>query len=444
MRLLLGILAVALSAKVGAFNTGTGTSNIVVSDVGFLPKAILFWWSGRTGTVDAQGRESHFQGFGAATATTERWACTSNDIDAAAAQDASTAKTATGCLLSVSAAGAVDGKADLASLDSGGFTLSVSDAFPRDQRVHYLALGGADLTNAKAGEFGGNTGTPPYNEAITGVGFLPDLLLFAMGGDTATAGDVAAATFGAIGIGAARTTSERGVIAFASDEGSATMDTEGYGYTAECHAIGNSTAGGSIIIRGTFVSMDSDGFTLQRLEQGTVRQRFYLALKGGSYKVGNNVTSVTGAATVVDSGFGFTPRFGFFFSACRATSTQDVGTAPWHMSVGGATGPTERGAQGTISRSGIADAVVGTAVEHDAVYVSQTDATPPAIDGLMDVQTFDSDGWTLVMDDGDGAARRYFYIAGGDAPVVTDAPAPPHTIHHLGAVELYPGRAVRY
>ena len=142
----LTLVLMALSAKVGAFNTGTGTSSIVVSDVGFQPKAILFWWSGRTGTTDAQGRESHFQGVGAATATTQRWAITTNDIDAAAAQDAATAKTATGCLLSVSSAGAIDGKADLASFDSGGFTLSVSDAFPRDQRVHYLALGGADIT----------------------------------------------------------------------------------------------------------------------------------------------------------------------------------------------------------------------------------------------------------------------------------------------------------
>ena len=430
----LTLVLMALSAKVGAFNTGTGTSSIVVSDVGFQPKAILFWWSGRTGTTDAQGRESHFQGVGAATATTQRWAITTNDIDAAAAQDAATAKTATGCLLSVSSAGAIDGKADLASFDSGGFTLSVSDAFPRDQRVHYLALGGADLTNAKAGEFTGSAGTAPYNESSTDPGFQPDILFFANRHDSGTTGEVALATAGVMGFGVARTTSQRGTISFASDEASVTMDTQGYGYTGECCSIGSTNAGGSVPARCDFVSMDANGFTLNRLELGIAWARFYLALKGGSYHVGNNVTSVTGSATIATSGYGFAPKAVFVFSACRATSTQDTATAPWHQSIGAGTGSAERGAQGAISRSGIADAVVGTAIEHDEVYVSQTDATPPAIDGLMDINSMDADGVTFVMDDGDGAARRFFYVGFGDTPGGAPALQPKAVVVNQGVM----------
>lgn len=406
----------ALSAKVGAFNTGTGTANIVVSDIGFQPVAILFWWSGRTGTVDAAGRESHFQGQGAATATTQRWALTSNDIDAAAAQDSSIAKTATGCLLSVDAAGAIDGKADLASFDSGGFTLSVSDAFPRDQRVHYLALGGTDITNAKAGEFNGTTGTAPYNEAITDPGFQPDIVLFASGVSVGTLGQTSASTGSAIGFGVAKSSSSRGVIGLDSDEGSTTMDTDGYGFTGECIVSPSTAANGVISARCDFVSFDTNGFTLNRLELGTTWARFYLALKGISSFVGNDVTSVTLNATIATSGFGFAPKAVLVFSAVRPTNTQDLGTAPWKHSIGAATSTTERGAQGTISRDGVADAVVGSAIEHDEVYVSLTDATPPAIDGLMDISSFDSDGVTYIMDDGDGAARRFFYVAFGDAP----------------------------
>lgn len=416
MRVLLLAVLMALSVKVGAFNTGTGVSDIVVTDVGFQPKAILFWWTGRTGTVDAAGRESHFAGYGAATGTTQRWALTSNDIDAAAAQDAATAKTATGCLLSVSAAGAIDGKADLASFDSGGFTLSVSDAFPRDQRVHYLALGGADLTNAKAGEFTGTAAAVPHDESSTDPGFQPDVVFFANRHDSATTGEVALATGGVLGFGVAKSSSAQGVISLAADEASATMDTDGYGYTGECNAGPSTNAGGSVPARAAFVSMDANGFTVNRLEGTALWARFYLALKGCQVFVGNDVTSVTGSATIVTSGFGFAPKAVLVFSACRPTSTQDAATAPWNTSMGAATSTTERGAQGSISRDGIADAVVGTAIEHDEVYVSLTDATPPAIDGLMDISSFDSDGITFVMDDGDGAARRFFYVALGDAP----------------------------
>lgn len=413
------LLLMSFLAKVGAFNTGTGTTQIDVTDVGFQPKAVFFWWSGKTGTVDAQGRESHFAGYGAATATTQRWALTSNDIDAASAQDASTAKTATGCLLSVSAAGAVDGKGDLQSFDANGFHISISDAFPRDQRVHYLALGGTDLTNAKAGEFIGSAGTPPYNESSTDPGFQPDVVIFAGQSISTAAGDTASAAGGNMGFGAAMSSTKRGTVGLTSDEGSASMDTDGYGFTGECWAGLSQAAGGSITVRNDFVSMDATGFTLSRLEATTTWARFYLALKGGSYQLGNNVTSVTTSATITDSGFGFAPKAGLFFSACRATSTQDAGSAPWLASIGAATGPTERGAQGTISLDAVADAVVGTAIEHDEVYVSQTIATPPALAGLMDVNSFGSDGWELIMDAGDVAARRYFYIAFGDTVVAT-------------------------
>lgn len=408
----------SLLAKVGAFNTTTGSSNVVVSDVGFQPKAILFWWSGRTETTDTQARNSHFAGIGCAVSTTSRWAATSNDIDAAAAQDASSAKTTVGCILSVDAAGAVDGRLDLASIDSGGFTLLVSDAMPRDQRIHYLALGGTDITDVAAGEFQRVTGTPPYTQDITAPGFQPDLILLAGTWEVSTGGAVATAAGGVLSLGAATGPSNEGVIGLASDEASATMDTDGYGFTGESIAKNSQAAGGTISTRAEFSAMLSNGFRVNWLEvSATLAWTFWLALKGGSYHVNNAVTSVTGGATIPVSGFGFAPKGVLVFSACRATSTQDAATAPWHHSIGAGTGPIERGAQGTISRDGVADSVVGTAVEHDEVYVSQTDATPPVIDGLMDINSMDSDGVTFIMDDGDGVARRFFYVGFGDTPV---------------------------
>src|SRR5947209_736339 len=62
------------STKEGAFNIGTGavSSTVVTSGIGFQPKVVLFWWSGRTETVDTTGGASISRGFGVGVSPTDR------------------------------------------------------------------------------------------------------------------------------------------------------------------------------------------------------------------------------------------------------------------------------------------------------------------------------------------------------------------------------------
>ena len=120
----------ALSSKAGAFSIGTGaaTTTVAVTGVGFTPKAVIFAWNGRTattdGTTDPGTGAGSQRGFGVATGTSSRWAVVSTSVDAGTSSAAFSANDQAACLISISAAGAQDGAADLQSFDADGFTLT--------------------------------------------------------------------------------------------------------------------------------------------------------------------------------------------------------------------------------------------------------------------------------------------------------------------------------
>jgi hypothetical protein len=57
-------------------------------------------------------------------------------------------------------------------------------------------------------------------------------------------------------------------------------------------------------------------------------------------------------------------------------------------------------------------AIVGTAFEYDAVYINMP-GTAATVQGLMDVKTIDSDGFTMIMDDADPSQAFVWYLAFG-------------------------------
>src|SRR3990172_8183627 len=141
------------------------------------------------------------------------------------------------------------------------------------------------------------------------------------------------------------------------------------------------------------------------------RRVHYLALKGGSYVVGDLLTSMTTGATITESGFGFSPKASLFLSHNKAQSTLDTSQAHDEVSIGAFSSTTARGAQCVFDEFGVADTDVGTAVEHDEVYCNLD--TNMAVEGLMGVQSVNSDGFTLAMDDPDPAQSFVGYMAFG-------------------------------
>lgn len=398
------------SSKVGAFNTGTAAAGntVAVTGVGFQPKAVIFWWSGITGTTDAHSITHVIRGLGVASSTTSRWAVASQSEHASASADSDSTYRNDAVIATLTIAAAVDGLMDLQSFDSDGFTLIIDDAFAISHRVHYLALGGTDITNVATGVLTepGATGS----QSITGLGFQPQFVLFgAHGGTTANAVVVDSQLM----IGMASGASNEVVCTGQAENASATMDTQSYCYGDESIAL----IGGTEVTdgRANFTQFTSGGFDINWAERASTRLVPYLALRGGSYFVGDDVTATTNGTTLPISGMGFAPEAGFVFGHGKAENSVDTVSNDDRIVIGAFTGTSERGSQGMLDEHNTPDSDTERAVEHDQVLFN----LQPAITGRVDVQSMDSDGWTLVMDSADFVAAFFGFAAFGDNPVVT-------------------------
>jgi hypothetical protein len=408
----------AYSSKVGSFNLDTAKTagqTQAITGVGFQPKIVLFWWCGSTGTSDATAGGNINVGFGAATGSSERYCVAAISLDAAAASDGIKIQYNDACIaVWADNTSAIDGFMDFASLDADGFTLTVDNQFTIATRISYLALGGTDLTNVKVGQVA-NIPASTGNYSTTGTGFQPDAVILEF---------ASLAVFGSgsanlgLSLGLATSSSAQGFVAGVSQDNQATMNTNGYGYDGEAIGGCNST-GTSMYTRSSFVSMDADGFTLNCLEVGTAgRYGFYIALKGGQYKVGSLTTRTDGNDIAV-TGLGFTPVGIMFLSANRALSTQDEQTAHARMSIGAGTSTSNRAAQAFSDEDNLADSETAYANYDSAVYVNVVD---DAAAGLMDIKSIDSGGFTCVMDDTDPAGCFVTYLAIGATATTTTRP----------------------
>jgi len=396
-------------AKVGAFNIGTGSVGTTVPvTVGFQPKVVLFWWSGRTTSTDSAGTATHQRGFGVAVTTTDRRAICSVSPDNVGTSDTETGHRADAAICSLTTPGVIDGLADLSSMDANGFTLIIDDAFATDLRIHYLALGGTSLTNAATGMFTESATTG--NQDITTVGFQPDAVILLSSMIDADPPGTNTDSRMMVGLAAGAGNPNDVVWAGDADSSQTTMQTISYHRAGESIAL-FSVGATSTTGRGEVDAWRADGFSLNWNEATADGRRIhYLALKGGSYLVGDLLTLAT-TGTIAESGFGFSPKASLFLSHNKAQSTADLAQDHDELSVGAFSSTTDRGAQCVIDEDAVAPSDVGTAVEHDEVYCNLSTAT--AIEGLMGIQSVDSGGFTLVMDDPDPVASFVGYIAFG-------------------------------
>lgn len=394
----------AYSAIVGSFNLDTTKAagqDQSVASVGFQPKIVLFWWSGSTGTADTVAGGNISPGFGAAISNASRFYVVGFSLDAAANSDTSFAQGNDAAIAIYSAAGTVDGLADFKSMDADGFTLTIDKQFTLAGRVSYLALGGDDLTNVAIGSKQRDADTG--NCAVTGVGFQPDAVLFAMTGLSGTTGGAANLFFS---LGMATGASNQGVVAAASWDAKATSQAKGYGYNGE--VIARVYSNNAVTCRDTFVQFDADGFTLNQLEGTTRYYYYYVALKGGQYSVGDILTRTDG--NDIAENVGFQPTALLFASANRALSTQDAATNHNRISIGAATSTSNRACAAWSDEHNLADTEVAYSNSDIAVYQNIID---DAESGAMDIKSVDASGFTAVMDNPDASACWVTYLAIG-------------------------------
>ncbi len=399
-------------AKQGSFNVSTAaaTNTQQISGVGFQPKIVFFWWSGQTSATDAVADATKQIGFGAAISSSERGCLGSMMWDGASADDACYSLRDDGCIVALVRYEDVEGRMDLQSMDAGGFTLIIDEQFTNAYRVHYLALAGDELTDVEIGSFTKQASTG--NQAVSAMADA-DAALFLMGLGEVTAALNTVNGHGCFSVGGAVSSSARAaLVGFDTAYANPTQGAQ-YAYSGEC--IATVTGGRSLNYRADFVSFGGSGFTIDWLENtgGQAAQILYILLKGGNYTLGNLLTQTDLVTEIVESGFGYSPAAGLLFSLCQAEHAQNnTTTVDTEISIGGFASATERGAVGAIARDNVATQDCANAVEHDAVYAN---INSDAIEGLMDIQSVDSGGFTCIMDDADPAQTFVWYLAMGGA-----------------------------
>lgn len=401
----------ALLTKVGSFAKIDTTGTQAITGVGFTPKAIVFWTSGSnaaSGTWDPH----ILQSIGFTAGPTNSYA-----VGLAMRDGVGDTNTARRMAAKVICTAHYDGtsvfeEADLSSFDADGFTLNwtTNAAHPeRDGMVfNYLALGGSDLTGAKVVQWASPVAIG--NQAVTGVGFKPDVVLHISPVYATSNALPLSSSYVYEGFGAMNKHGQQWASGLFSYDGQAAANTTRYQQTDACLIVPTSNEG--VLLQGHFSSIDADGFTTYwSTVQTTAYHIFSLCLQGVSSKLGAfEKTTAAAPATQVVERVGFTPKAALFTTKRGGAL---AGPEQHAIRALGASDGTNERATGQI------DFDTADPTQADAIW-SNTKAIldvtgGPSVGAEADLTSFDSDGFTLNWTTNDTIASEILYLALGDA-----------------------------
>lgn len=399
----------AVTTYKGTFTKRTSVGAQSITGVGFQPKAVIFFWT--KNPTNGTSAPNGVMGIGFAGGSP-----IANSAVVTSAQD-NVGTTNTGWIESATysivtlnpATPALAAQAYVTSFDADGFTLNWQTADTQADIIHFIAIGGTDITNVKVGQFNGPAATG--NFSYSGVGFQPDFVMLALPDRNATTLDTVQAA-GALNIGMFTSTSQ-GAIGWGSRDGQTTIS----------HAHTMSDANSVYGIRrnaadqvATFVSMDPTGFTLNYTTAGGSAPYIYIALKGGQYRIGS-FTKRTSAGTQAVTGVGFQPTGLMLFShnSTAANGTVETLDPAASLSIGAASGANVNGTVWMHERTIINTDV--NMISHNNLVMRMGASNNGITDyGQATLSSFDAAGFTLNWSTSDATARRVLYLAMGNIP----------------------------
>lgn len=437
-----------MAVKVGSFNVTTQAAGntVDITDVGFQPVVVLFWWSGRTDTVDAQGEQDMKGGFGWARSSTSR-ACAAWQVDhGLTTMQCHNVNRNDSCIASITTAGATDGLMDFNSFLSNGFRLTIDDAFATSLRVHYLAMDASTCTQSASGSSAIPTSTG--SRSNTGAGFQPNCVFFVTGDGFAALNTIDTWVMAHVGVACGGSTPSQGCLTARSEgDGIGTSITHRYCNNDDAFAI----SFGGADLRMQVTGWLSTGWTENWVETQGAASHDYLWLALALDRVSlTTFTTQTNTSTAISlTGHGAQPIGALFFSAGHTAETTLglANSAVTHaqQSIGAYDGTNQRAAA-YLDKNAAASADCGVAVEHDAVYIHQSTAATIAIDGLMAATGFTSDGVDCLMSDADPAASFGWAVLIGEADTgitgTLDVTLAPLTSAATGTVDVAGSAAV--
>ena len=401
----------ALSTFFGSIAQKTTTGSQAYTGVGFQPSVLIFFFNDQTAEADAL----HLCcGLGVAAGASAERAVANFGSDGGI--DSVVAQRNASCLRLDNGLGAV-AEADLTSFDSDGFTLNWATTDGTARLIAFLALGGSDLSNVACGS--NAIPTTAVDDAITGLGFEPDLVIvFSAYTDTTTDPNASLLANGSrlIGWGAdGDSTGAGGAGGYFMHGGHATSARHRkYALATKIYA---SLSQGTLQGEASLKSMDSDGFTMNFSTAGsTARQHYWLALKGTFQKKTGAETQKTSTGTKATTGAGFQPTIAIFSARNAVAGTTIIS----HMenSFGMAQSSSARGC---IWAGGEENGSAGTRFRDQSLRTTKcilmrTEAGgTPSTNAEADLTTLDSDGFTVNWTTADATAREFYYLLLGSS-----------------------------
>lgn len=397
------------SFAVGNFTkstSGAPATQNVAHGLGETPKAIILWTIAKTSAT--LGADYRF-GFGFSDGTNDK-SVASSSLDNVN-PTSSSRRIANKVITIVDPGGTVSAEADLQSMDATNFTLSWTTNNATAYRLHFIAIGGRRISSKV---FGWTMRTSTGNQAVTGVGFKPDVVIHAHVGSGFTSSPPATSGSAALGLSAMDVNGGEWANALFSTDGASSSDAQRYQRNDQSIvAIGGSL---SKTKEASFVSMDSDGFTMNySTANSSASQVVSLALKGVSASAGT-FTKTTAAATASQQITGVTsiPRLVMLASVNNTATTSVVAHSRFGFGASDATTPGSLSFQDTDGLNPSST----DGVDRNIVLFQKLNNNTQTDDAEATVSSFDNGGFTLSWGINDAVATEFGYLALGERRVI--------------------------
>jgi hypothetical protein len=394
--------SIATLVKVGSFSSGISTGDVPVTGVGFQPKAVIFYWTRQNATGFSTGM-SIGEGFAVAgTPIVNRGVAGACDDNVTNTKCGRIRSETYSIMFLLNGTATTSGRGYVKSFDPDGFTVTwPSGSAPgMNTIINYMAISGDAITNVKAG-----TITAPHapagpgnNQSYTGVGFQPDFVMF-LSGFTES---VNTPTYNMIFNTGFMTSSGQASVSVCGWDSVAPAtdgDTQSRQRTDRAIMSMKETDCTAADFLAGYVSMNPDGFTLNFYNVPVSDTPiFYLALKGGKYKVGSFTQPYYGTPPITqDTLFlGFQPN-GLFMASFNRPQDTAIGDHG-EISIGAASSPTQTATIWGENRdltTARTDANMSVVTDKVIRLATSTGSGDPTIDAEAEFVSFIADGFRL-------------------------------------------------
>ena len=401
-------MAVKIRTAQKAVPTATGTDDVTITGFGETVKAVMAYVS--RGTANGTAADHASLSVGVSDGTRERSMCLFDEHNVGTT-DSYRRMENDELLQQLDGTGAIDGEANFDSFITNGVRINVGNAFAAGYLGTYLMFGGSDVS-AHCNEFT-HTGGQNASQAVTGVGFEPDVIFFFT--TTGAVGSSSNIMAFSCGMAVNEATPVQGCSAMSSDDNKGTSVLS-HRFHDNRVQIALSANTGLINRSLEFSTFDTDGFTTIKRDGSSNIQCYYLALNfNGAIQVkGSHFDTPTATGNDAQTWPGFTPQavhmllsFVDVINATKTTGAVGAGTfalnafdadAEWCI------GMSSEDAAGTSDTQSL--------VNNIAVDVDRdTGANVFAATGPSGSGSFDANGYTLNFTATDGTARKWAGVA---------------------------------